>query len=200
MMRSVVIALIFGAAIAAWLIFACGTSGSDSNDAAIAERFTPGKEDKRNSYSSDIMDTYKDIYGKYPQTEVLVHYRDAAMDGGLSLEEVKARIRSDGGTPPGLVKPSVEAEQKIASLASSNPPPKPGDVPYAPKPAPDPARNGGTQGLTAPPAADVVGLPSKLMGIAMQLSALAEELQAVGKNSDAPKGFERFTLSPYQYQ
>lgn len=197
MMRSVVIALIFGAAIAAWLILACGSPSSDSNDAAIAERFTPGKEDKRNSYSSDIMDTYKDVYGKYPQTEVLVHYRDAAMDGGLSLEEVKARIRSDGGTPPGLAKPSVEAEQKIASLASSNPPPKPGDAPYTPNS--DPARTG-TQGLTAPPPADVVGLPSKLMGIAMQLSALAEELQAVGKHSDAPKGFERFTLSPYQYQ
>ena len=191
-MKATIIAVIFGAAIA---VFLMAVTGSGTRDKDVAERFEPSKEDKRNSFSSDIMDAYKDAYGKYPQTEVLVHYRDAAMDGGLSLEEIRARIRSDGGTPPGIKMPDSAAEAIIkaagadqsaastASAASAASAPRVGDVPYVPS-VPNPA-------IVPPqPGANVTALPSKLMAMAVQLSSLAEEIKA--GEARGPRGIETF--------
>lgn len=184
-MQLTVIALIFGAAIIAWLML---MSGSDSN--AIAERFSvetkPDESAKKNSYSSDIMDFYKEVYGKYPLTEVLVSYRDTALSQNLTLEELKSRIKNDGGKPPGLVVPSEKAEQQITATESKVgafvSPPKPGDAPAVP---------GGNPASSA----TMKDLPGKLMAIAVQISALSEQIKASTTASETPgvpKGFESF--------
>lgn len=186
-MQLTVIALIFGAAIIAWLML---MSNSGSNDKAVAERFSvetkPDEAAKKNSYSSDIMDIYKETYGKYPLTEVLVSYRDAAVSQNLTLEEIKSRIKSDGGKPPGLVVPVEKAEKAIAAKESKVgafvSPPKPGDAP--PVPGGNPASS-----------ATMQDLPGKLMAIAVQISSLSEQIKAsttAMETPKVPKGFESF--------
>jgi hypothetical protein len=129
-------------------------------------------DEKKKAVVADVMDIYKDLYGKYPATEYLVHYRDLA--ASLTREELRARIKSDGGTPPGVKAPPQEAEAQVAAMK----PPAPGDKPILPaamKPGPDTA------------------LPVRIMNIAMQLSALSEELQAADRAAPgAPKAFESF--------
>jgi hypothetical protein len=185
-MQLTVIALIFGAAIIAWLML---MSGSHANaNAAVAERFSvetkPDESAKKNSYSSDIMDIYKEMYGKYPLTEVLVSYRDSAVSQNLTLEEIKSRIKNDGGKPPGLVVPSEKAEAAVAAAESKAgafvSPPKPGDAPPVPG---------------AAPGASMLDLPGKLMAIAVQISSLSEQIKASATNMETPqvpKGFESF--------
>ena len=124
------------------------------------------------------MDIYKATYGKYPLTEVLVSYRDSAVSQNLTLEEIKSRIKSDGGKPPGLTVPSEVAESAIAAKESklgeksSNAPGIPGG---------NPASSAVTRDL-----------PGKLMAIAVQISSLSEQIQASTTRMETPKGFESF--------
>ena len=126
-------------------------------------------EEKKRQMVADIMDMYKELYGKYPVTEILVHYRDVS--GALSREELKARIKTDGGSPPGVKVTSDAAEANVGALK----PPVPADKPILPR---DFKTNDGG------------ALAVKLMGIASQLSSLAEDLKA-GMQAQ-PKAYESF--------
>ena len=85
-MRAAVLAAIIGLAAVLW--FAVAARGSAESAAAVRERFQGDSRErfqgddseasKRNELVADVMDMYKDAYGRYPRTEVLVHYRDAA--------------------------------------------------------------------------------------------------------------------------
>jgi hypothetical protein len=181
-MRCTLIIALVGVAVFVWMTMHWK---SEAEAAVIKERFeaddkpsAPGVtgEQKNRQIVADVMDMYKDMYGKYPATEVLVHYRDVS--GTLTREELKARIKSDGGSPPGIEVPSEKAEAQIAVME----PPKPAatDRPAFDKPI---------LPATEPPA-DSGALAARLMNIASQISALAEEMLA-GRRSQ-PKAFETF--------
>ena len=191
-MQLTVIALIFGAAIIAWLML-MSNSNSNSNDKDVSERFTvetkPDVSAQKNSYSSDIMDIYKEMYGKYPLTEVLVSYRDSAVSQNLTLEEIRSRIKHDGGKPPGLVVPVEKAEASLAAKESKVgafvSPPRPGQAPPVPGGAPASSHMDAT----------MQDLPGKLMAIAVQISSLSEQIKAATTAMETPrvpKGFESF--------
>jgi len=133
-------------------------------------------DQKLNAATSDVMDMYRELYGKYPATEYLVYYRDLAAT--LTREELRARIKNDAGKPPGVTAPSQTVEAEIAAMN----PPAPGDKPALATMAVVPA---------ALKPADAA-LPVRIMNIAMQLSALSEELQAAQRTPAAPKAFESF--------
>jgi hypothetical protein len=182
-MRALLLIVLIAVAGMAWVSMSWT---ADADTRSVRERFdqkdTPeskpaaaggmSADEKKKAVVSDVMDIYKELYGKYPVTEYLVHYRDLA--ASLTREELRARIKSDGGTPPGVKAPSQETEAQVAAIK----PPAPGDKPVLPaamKPAQDTA------------------LPVRIMNIAMQLSALSEELQAANRAAPtAPKAFESF--------
>lgn len=176
-MRALLLVVLIALAGMAWVSMSWT---ADADTRSVRERFDQpavpaggmSAEEKKKAVVSDVMDIYKELYGKYPLTEYLVHYRDLA--ASLSREELRARIKSDGGTPPGVKAPSQETEAQVAAMK----PPSPGDKPVLPaamKPGPDTA------------------LPVRIMNIAMQLSALSEELQAANRAAPStPKAFESF--------
>lgn len=187
-MRALILAAIIGVAAVVWLAAASlGPGPGGAEDAAVRERFegVSGGE-KRNALVADIMDLYKDEHGRYPATEVLVHYRDSAASGGLTKAEIKARIKADGGSPPGLAVASEAAERDLAKEAAAAP------APAVTAPAPPPP--GARPPAAAPhavPLEDRAGVSVRVMNIAMQLSALAEELQ-VQRPKGGPEAFENF--------
>lgn len=187
-MRTILFALLLAVAAAAWFSLSWK---ADKDSVAIKERFeaetsTPPRtepdplapkpgmtaEEKQRAVTSDVMDVYRDLYGKYPITEYLVHYRDLAAT--MSKEEIKARIKSDGGTPPGVSAPSQTAAAEISAMK----PPVPGDSPILPASMKDGSQD--------------AALPVKLMNLAMQLSALSEEVAAQQRAPKGPKAFESF--------
>lgn len=190
-MRTLLLVVLIAVAAMAWLSL---SYSADADTRSVRERFegspagtaapaataapvavTTGDQ-KKNAATSDVMDMYRELYGKYPATEYLVHYRDLA--DSLTREELRARIKSDGGKPPGVAAPSGTAEAQIAVMT----PPTPGDKPALATMAILPA---------ALKPADAA-LPVRIMNIAMQLSALSEELQAAQRMPVGPKAFESF--------
>jgi hypothetical protein len=177
-MRAVLIVLLIGIAVVAWVSMSWK---ADVDALAVKERFEGEKaelkppavglsgEEKKRQMVAEIMDMYKELYGKYPVTEILVHYRD--ISGSLTREELKARIKMDGGTPPGVKVTSESAETDVGVMK----PPVPGDKPIMPR---DVKPNDGG------------ALAVKLMAIASQLSSLSEDLKA-GQQAQ-PKAYESF--------
>jgi hypothetical protein len=178
-MRGVLIVLLIGIAVVAWVSMSWK---ADADTRVIKEKFESGDgelkppavgltgEEKKRQMVAEIMDMYKELYGKYPVTEVLVHYRD--ISGSLTREELKSRIKTDGGTPPGVKVTSETAETDVGVMK----PPVPGDKPILPR-------------------GDVVqddggALAVKLMAIASQLSSISEDLKA-GMRAQ-PKAYESF--------
>lgn len=185
-MRTIMFALLLAIAAAAWFSLSWK---ADKDSVAIKERFEaaapapampdplapkPGMtaEEKQRAVTAEVMDVYKDLYGKYPVTEFLVHYRDLAAT--MSKEEIKARIKSDGGTPPGVSAPSQTAAAELSAMK----PPVPGDKPILPAAMKDASQD--------------TALPVKLMNLAMQLSALSEEVASQQRAPKGPKAFESF--------
>ncbi len=172
-MRVLLLVVLVAVAAMAWFSLAWS---ADADTKSVRERFesapaaAPPAESQK-AVVADIMDMYKDLYGEYPPTDVLVHYRDLAPK--LTKDELRSRIKTDGGAPPGLDVPSQDAEKQVAAMA----PPAPGDKPVLPA------------SMKAP--ADAA-LPVRIMNIAMQLSALSEELQTAQRAGPAPKAFESF--------
>ena len=163
-MRLTIIALVFGVALLAWVFMMAGSS-KKATDRAYAERFTTDA-DKQKMYSSEIMDIYNKLYGQYPQTEVLVHYRDSAMKNNLSVEELKSRIKVDGGTPPGMDSmPSPSAEKVIDKMTQAT---GPGTGPGS-----GPSQVPGSTQLPSPP-----DVPAQLASIAAQIAQLADQIRA----------------------
>lgn len=180
-MRGVLIVLLIGIAVVAWVSMSWK---ADADSRLIKEKFESGPsadaelkppavglsgEEKKRQMVAEIMDMYKELYGKYPVTEILVHYRD--ISGSLTREELKERIRMDGGTPPGVKVTSESAETDVGVMK----PPVPGDKPIMPR---DVKQNDGG------------ALAAKLMAIASQLSSLSEDLKA-GEQAQ-PKAYESF--------
>lgn len=178
-MRGVLIVLLIGIAVVAWVSMSWK---ADSDTRVIKEKFESAPdadlkppavgmtgEEKKRQMVAEIMDMYKELYGKYPVTEILVHYRD--ISGSLTREELKARIKTDGGTPPGVKVTSETAEADVGVMK----PPVPGDKPILPR---DVKPNDGG------------ALAVKLMAIASQLSTISEDLKA-GMQAQ-PKAYESF--------
>lgn len=123
--------------------------------------------------TSAVMETYKSLYGRYPPTEYLTAYL-ALAPNGVSQPDILARVRNDGGAPPGVAAPSAAAQQTLAAMPAPPVPTQP-ILPAAMKQPQDAA------------------LPARIMSIATQLSALSEELQAAqAAGAVAPKPFESF--------
>lgn len=179
-MRGILIIFLIGIAVVAWVSMSWK---ADADTRVIKEKFESAPdaemkhpavgltgEERKRQMVAEIMDMYKDMYGKYPVTEVLVHYRDIL--GSLTREELKARIKTDGGMPPGVKVTSETAETDVGVMK----PPVPGDKPIMPRG--DVKHNDGG------------ALAVKLMAIASQLSSISEDLKA-GMQAQ-PKAYESF--------
>lgn len=178
--------LILSVAVAIWIAMSWGDG---AGAAAVRERFdeTSAKqgagmtsptasaptvrassEDTKRQAAVDVMDMYKGLFGKYPQTEILVHYRDLE----ITREELRARMKSDEGKPPGMKIVDEGLDAEIARIPVSK-----ADTtkPIVPKPA----------------AMEPGAMAARLMGIAAQISALSEEV-ASSADRKRPRAYEPF--------